>query len=74
MLLKSILNRVQFHHGFVFGSIRLVEKAKRLLIEIEIRPRKGRQPLCSSCGNPGPGYDRKLPCQGDTSEGELLAV
>jgi transposase len=41
----------------VFGSIRLVEKAKRLLIEIEIRPRKGRQPLCSSCGNPGPGYD-----------------
>jgi transposase len=57
MLLKSILNRVQFHHGFVFGSIHLVEKAARLLLEIEIRPRKGTRPLCSVCGNPGPGYD-----------------
>ncbi|MDF1579143.1 MAG: ISL3 family transposase, partial [Desulfuromonadales bacterium] len=57
MLLKSILNRVQFHHGFVFGSIHLVEKAARLLLEIEIRPRKGSRPLCSVCGNPGPGYD-----------------
>jgi len=57
MLLKSILNRVQFHHGFVFGSIRLVEKAARLLLEIEIRPRRGSRPLCSVCGNPGPGYD-----------------
>lgn len=57
MQLKSILNRIQIHHGFVFGSIRLVEKAARLLLEIEIRPRKGSRPLCSGCGNPGPGYD-----------------
>ena len=57
MLLKSILNRVQFHHGFVFGSIRLDEKAARLRLEIEIRPRKGSRPLCSGCGKPGPGYD-----------------
>ncbi len=27
MQLKSILNRIQVHHGFVYGSIRLVEKA-----------------------------------------------
>ena len=57
MLIKSILNRIQLHHGFVYGSIRLVEKAKRLLLEIEIRPRKGSRPVCSGCGNPGPGYD-----------------
>lgn len=57
MQLKSILNRIQIHHGFVFGSIRLVEKAARLLLEIEIRPRKGSRPLCSVCGNIGPGYD-----------------
>jgi len=57
MLLKSILNRVQFHHGFVFGSIRFIEKTARVLLEIEIRPRKGSRPLCSLCGNPGPGYD-----------------
>lgn len=42
MLPKSILNRIQLHHGFVYGAVRLVEKAKRLLLEIEIRPdRKG---------------------------------
>lgn len=57
MLLQTILNRSQFHHGFVFGSIRLIEKAARLLLEIEIRARKGSRPLCSVCGNPGPGYD-----------------
>lgn len=57
MQLKSILNRIQFHHGFVFGSIHLVEKAARFILEIEIRPRKRSRPLCSVCGKPGPGYD-----------------
>jgi transposase len=57
MLLKSILNRIQLHHGFVYGAVRLVEKAARLLLEIEIRPRKGSRPICSGCGIPGPGYD-----------------
>ncbi len=52
MLLKPILSRIQFHHGFVFGFIRLGEKAARLLLEIEIRPRKGSRPVCSACGNP----------------------
>jgi hypothetical protein len=41
MLLKSILNRVQLHHGFVYGAVRLLEKAARLILEIEIRPRVG---------------------------------
>lgn len=57
MLLKSILNRIQLHHGFVYCSICLVEKGARLFLEIEIRPRKGSRPVCSVCGNPGPGYD-----------------
>ena len=57
MLLKSILNRIQLHHGFVYGAVRLVEKATRLLLEIEIRPRKESRPICSGCGIPGPGYD-----------------
>ena len=57
MLLKSILNRVQLHHGFVYGAVRLIEKATRLLLEVEIYPRKGSRPVCSVCGNPGPGYD-----------------
>jgi len=59
MQLKSILNRIQLHKGFVYGAVRLVEKSKRLLLEVEIRPRKGSRPICSGCGRPGPGYDTK---------------
>lgn len=57
MQIKSILNRIQLHNGFVYGAVRLVEKAAHLLLEIEIRPRKGSRPVCSVCGTPGPGYD-----------------
>ena len=57
MLLKSLLNRIQLHHGFVYGAVRLVDKAKRLLLEIEIRPRIGSRPICSMCGLLSPGYD-----------------
>jgi transposase len=64
MQIKSILNRIQLHHGFVYGSVRLVEKSAHLLLEIEIRPRKGSRPVCSVCGKPGPGYDtaKKVRC------------
>lgn len=57
MQLKSILNRIQMHQGFVYGAVHLVEKAARLLLEIEIHARKGSRPICSGCGQPGPGYD-----------------
>jgi hypothetical protein len=57
MLLKSILNRIQLHHGFVYGAVRLIDKANRLLLEIEIRPRTGSRPICSVCGLLRPGYD-----------------
>ena len=57
MQIKSILNRVQLHSGFVYGSNRLVEKAARLFLEIEIRPHKGSRPVCSGFGMPDSGYD-----------------
>ena len=57
MLVKSILNRIQLHNGFVYGAVRLVEKSAHLLLEIEIRHRKGSRPVCSVCSNTGPGYD-----------------
>lgn len=57
MLVKSILNRIQLHHGFVYGAVNFVDTAKRLLLEIEIRPRKGSRPVCSVCKSAGPGYD-----------------
>ena len=57
MQVKSILNLIQLHNGFVYGAVRLVEKSAHLLLEIEIRPRKGSCPVCSVCSNSGPGYD-----------------
>jgi len=57
MQVKSILNRIQIHKGFVYGQVRLLELSKPLALEIEIRARKGSRPVCSGCGKAGPGYD-----------------
>jgi transposase len=58
MLLKTILNRLQKHPGFVYGKTRLVEQGgKAPQVEVEIRPRAHSRPRCSGCGQPGPGYD-----------------
>ncbi|SKA15790.1 hypothetical protein SAMN02745119_02896, partial [Trichlorobacter thiogenes] len=57
MQLKSILNFVQPHQGFVYGAVHQRNKGQRTVLDIEIRPRKNRQPVCSRCGKPGPGYD-----------------
>jgi hypothetical protein len=51
MLVKSILNRVQLHHGFVYGAVCWNNRGKRLVLDIEIRARKGSRPICSHCGN-----------------------
>jgi transposase len=57
MQVKSILNRIQIHKGFVYGQVRLLEQSNRLAVEVEIRARKGSRPICSGCGKAGPGYD-----------------
>lgn len=57
MHLKSILNFVQPHQGFVYGAIRWRKQGQRMVLDIEIRPRKNRKPVCSKCGRSGPGYD-----------------
>lgn len=61
MRVQSILNRVQLHRDFVYGSIRWCEKPGRLALEVEIRPRKGSRPVCSRCGQYCPGYDTLQP-------------
>lgn len=58
MQLKSILNRVQLHPGFVYGAIRWRDPQTRMILDVEIRFRQGSRPVCSKCGQPGPGYDR----------------
>lgn len=58
MLLKTILNRVQRHAGFVYESIRLVEGlAGSPEIEVRVRARRGSRGVCSGCQRRSPGYD-----------------
>jgi len=53
MQVKTVLNRVHKIKGFVYGKVRFVNH----WIEVDVRPRKGSRPICSGCGQPGPGYD-----------------
>jgi transposase len=56
MLVKTLLNRLEKHKGFVYVDVRLEEGGRTRLL-VGIRPRKGCKPLCSGCDKPGPGYD-----------------
>lgn len=58
MQLKTILNRIEPFKSFVYGKVRWVEKTERPTIEVEVHARKNGRPICSGCGQPGPGYDR----------------
>ncbi len=57
MQLKTILNRIQKHPGFVYGKARLVEYKEQLALEIEMNPRANGLAHCSCCGLLRPGYD-----------------
>jgi len=57
MHIKTILNRVQKHKGFVYGKARWLEQTEPAL-EITIHPREGSRAFCSVCGRQAPGYDR----------------
>ena len=57
MQLKTILNRIQKHRGFVYGPIRLREEGAALRLEVEIYPHLRNRPRCSGCGRRGPQYD-----------------
>jgi transposase len=56
MQLKTLLNHVQKHKGFVYDRVRLVEEGVGRLV-VDIRPRKGSRPVCSGCKRRGPHYD-----------------
>jgi transposase len=60
MHLKTILNRVERNKSFVYGEARWTDSAQ-LAIEVPIEPRAGSRPICSGCGERGPGYDRQPP-------------
>ena len=57
MQLKTILNRVERHKSFVYGAVRFVDPGQSAL-EVDVHERANGRPLCSGCGQAGPGYDR----------------
>ena len=57
MLLKTILNLIEKHAGFVYERITIVAQGARYLIEVEVRARRGSRPVCSGCSRRCSGYD-----------------
>jgi len=66
MRVKSILNQVEKNKPFVCERVRWAEDEKALLMEMGARPRS--RPVCSGCGEAGPGHDtlparRRVQCR-----------
>jgi transposase len=59
MHLQTILHRVQRHKSFLYKKAVLVEAKGGPALEVEIQPRRNSRPVCSGCGQAGPGYDRE---------------
>ena len=59
MLLITILNRVEKYKSFVYEKAEWADKEVRNTILIHVEPRKNSRPICSVCGEAGPGYDRQ---------------
>lgn len=58
MQLKTILNSVQKHPGFVYRTPRFRTWGETKVIEVPIRARKGCRPVCSGCGMRCWAYDK----------------
>jgi len=57
MLLKTILNRIERHPGFVYERPCWRECPEGPSIDVIVRPRARRRAVCSGCGQSCPGYD-----------------
>ena len=56
---RTILNRIQPHAGFVFHDIRLwSRRGQPERLEIIVRAHAGMSRRCSQCQRPAPGYDQ----------------
>jgi transposase len=56
MLIKTILNRVQKHKGFVYGEARWLA-GEEAALAIPIQPHERNRPVCSGCGRKASIYD-----------------
>ncbi|MBL9105149.1 MAG: ISL3 family transposase [Myxococcales bacterium] len=57
MQLKTLLNFVEEHKGFVYDGFKLNRRRPRPTLLVRVRPAKGRKGICSRCRTPGPTYD-----------------
>ena len=60
MQVKTILNAIEKHPGFVYEQVKFVERNGGKCIEVQIRSRRKSKGKCSGCKQAKPGYD-KLP-------------
>jgi transposase len=61
MQVKTILNRIQKHRGFVYGDVRLEDQRDGLALTVDVYPHARNRPRCSGCGQRGRPYDRLAP-------------
>ena len=57
MQLRTLLNFVEKHKGFVYDRCMLSRRRPNPVLRVRVRPAKGRKGICSRCGTPGPTYD-----------------
>lgn len=61
MLLKTILNSIEKHRGFVYDNVTWNEQASVKTLLIQVLPRTGSRGYCSGCGKRGATYDTMKP-------------
>ena len=61
MQVKTILNRIQKHRGFVYGTVQLEAQIGGLALMVDLAPHRRNRPQCSGCGQRGGVYDRLAP-------------
>ena len=61
MQIKTILNRIQKHRGFVYGTVQIEKQGGAEALTIDIYPHARNRPRCSGCGQRGVHYDRLGP-------------
>jgi len=61
MQVKTILNAIEPHKGFVYGKIAWELDGTRECLCVAVRPRRNSRPVCSGCGERGGVYDHLAP-------------
>ena len=61
MLIKTILNSIENHRGFVYDSVSWDDKLEVKTLLVQALPRMGSKGYCSGCGKRRPTYDTMKP-------------